>query len=122
MGMSDLYGAADRAESVATIGSALAAGITLLDTGDFHGMGPSKLLLADALQRRPREVYQLSVTFSVRRAPDGQVVGLDARPSASGRTTTANGSRTRSAPQKRRATLARIHRDRIGQRRRRDGE
>ncbi|MCW3022432.1 MAG: aldo/keto reductase, partial [Conexibacter sp.] len=37
MGMSDLYGPADRAESIATIRAALDAGITLLDTGDFYG-------------------------------------------------------------------------------------
>jgi len=35
MGMSDLYGPADRAESLATIHAALDAGVTLLDTGDF---------------------------------------------------------------------------------------
>jgi aryl-alcohol dehydrogenase-like predicted oxidoreductase len=38
MGMSDLYGPADEAESVATIHAALDAGITLLDSGDLrHG-------------------------------------------------------------------------------------
>ena len=39
MGMSDMYGPSDRAESIATIHAALDAGITLLDTGDFYGMG-----------------------------------------------------------------------------------
>jgi aryl-alcohol dehydrogenase-like predicted oxidoreductase len=39
MGMSDLYGPADRVESIATIHAALEAGITLLDTGDWYGMG-----------------------------------------------------------------------------------
>ena len=39
MGMSGMYGPADRAESIATIHAALDAGITLLDTGDFYGMG-----------------------------------------------------------------------------------
>ncbi len=39
MGMSDLYWAADRNESIATIHEALEKGITLFDTGDFYG-GP----------------------------------------------------------------------------------
>ena len=39
MGMSDLYGKADRAESVATIRAALDAGINVIDTGDFYGSG-----------------------------------------------------------------------------------
>ncbi len=39
MGMSGMYGPADRAESIATIHAALEAGVTLLDTGDFYGMG-----------------------------------------------------------------------------------
>ena len=39
MGMSGIYGPADDAESTATIHAAIDAGITLLDTGDFYGMG-----------------------------------------------------------------------------------
>ena len=55
MGMSDLYGPADRAESIATIHAALDAGVTLLDTGDFYGMGHNELLIREALQGpRPR--------------------------------------------------------------------
>jgi hypothetical protein len=46
MEMSDGCGPADRAESIATIHAALDAGITLLDTGDFYGMGHNELLLA----------------------------------------------------------------------------
>jgi aryl-alcohol dehydrogenase-like predicted oxidoreductase len=50
MGMSGMYGPADRAESLATIHAALDAGITLLDTGDFYGMGHNELLIAEALR------------------------------------------------------------------------
>ena len=53
MGMSDLYGPADEAESIATIHAALDAGVTLLDTGDFYGMGHNELLIAHALEGRP---------------------------------------------------------------------
>ncbi len=55
MGMSDVYGPADREESIATIHAALDAGITLLDTGDFYGMGHNELLLHEALAGRRRE-------------------------------------------------------------------
>src|ERR1700760_4495168 len=80
MGMSGVYGAADRDESIATIRAALDAGVTLLDTGDFYGMGHNELLLADALRGRPREDYLLSVKFGAQRGPDGPPIGFDARP------------------------------------------
>jgi aryl-alcohol dehydrogenase-like predicted oxidoreductase len=57
MGMSDLYGPADEAESLATIHAALDAGITLLDTGDFYGMGHNELLLREALRGRSGDRY-----------------------------------------------------------------
>lgn len=50
MGMSALYGDADRAESVATIHAALDAGVTLLDTGDFYAMGHNEMLIGEALR------------------------------------------------------------------------
>jgi aryl-alcohol dehydrogenase-like predicted oxidoreductase len=83
MGMSGMYGPADRAESIATIHAALAAGIDLLDTGDFYGMGHNELLIAEALWRcLPREDYLLSVKFGAQRGPDGAWLGYDASPSA----------------------------------------
>ena len=45
MGMSDFYGTTDRSEAIATIHAAIDADITLLDTGDFYGMGHNELLL-----------------------------------------------------------------------------
>lgn len=82
MGMSDLYGPADRAESLATIHAALDAGITLLDTGDFYGMGHNEMLLGEALRGRDREQVQLSVKFGALRDVDGAFLGYDARPQA----------------------------------------
>ena len=82
MGMSGAYGPSDRAESVATIHAALDAGVTLLDTGDFYGMGHNELLIAEALKGRPRDGYQLSVKFGALRGPDGSWLGLDGRPEA----------------------------------------
>ncbi|GAA3796389.1 aldo/keto reductase [Sphaerisporangium flaviroseum] len=82
MGMSDLYGAADEAESIATVHAALDAGITLLDTGDFYGMGHNELLLRDALAGKPREQAVISVKFGALRDPDGGWAGNDGRPRA----------------------------------------
>jgi aryl-alcohol dehydrogenase-like predicted oxidoreductase len=82
MGMSGAYGVADRAESIATVRAALDAGITLLDTGDFYGMGHNEMLLAEALQGISRDAYQLSVKFGGQVAPDGTFVGFDGRPAA----------------------------------------
>jgi hypothetical protein len=82
MGMSALYGAADEAESVATIQAALDAGVTLLDTGDYYGAGHNELLIRDALRGRDREDAVLSVKFGVLRSPSGEILGLDGRPAA----------------------------------------
>ena len=82
MGMSDLYGPADDRESIATIHAALDAGITLLDTGDFYGMGHNELLIRDALRGRDRDQAQISVKFGAQRGPDGAWLGYDARPAA----------------------------------------
>jgi aryl-alcohol dehydrogenase-like predicted oxidoreductase len=82
MGMSDFYGPTDRTESIATIHAALDAGITLLDTGDFYGMGHNELLLHEALAGRKREDVFIAVKFGGLRAPDRSFLGFDARPAA----------------------------------------
>jgi pyridoxine 4-dehydrogenase len=82
MGMSDLYGPADRKESIATIRAALDAGMTLIDTGDFYGVGHNELLISEALAGRDRSKVQLSVKFGAMRGPDGSWVGIDGRPQA----------------------------------------
>src|SRR5690349_1014248 len=82
MGMSDLYGPADRDEGIATIRKAVEAGITLLDTGDFYGMGHNELLIRDALREHDRDGLVISVKFGAQRDPAGQWLGYDARPQA----------------------------------------
>ena len=82
MGMSDLYGPADRSESIATVRAALDAGITLLDTGDFYGMGSNELLLNEALRGRARDQLVVSVKFGALRSPEGGWSGIDGRPAA----------------------------------------
>jgi aryl-alcohol dehydrogenase-like predicted oxidoreductase len=82
MGMSDLYGPADDAESIATIHAALDAGITLLDTGDYYGMGHNELLIRDALKGRDRTRVVISVKCGALRDPKGNWLGVDGRPVA----------------------------------------
>ncbi|MBO1906062.1 aldo/keto reductase [Microvirga sp. 3-52] len=82
MGMSGMYGPADRPESIATLHAALEAGITLLDTGDFYGMGHNEMLIGEALQSRDRDRAVISVKFGAMRDPAGAWLGYDARPQA----------------------------------------
>jgi aryl-alcohol dehydrogenase-like predicted oxidoreductase len=81
MGMSGAYGERDDDESVATIRAATESGITLLDTGDFYGMGHNEMLIRRALDGFDRAL-QLSVKFGVLRGPDGSWGGIDTRPEA----------------------------------------
>lgn len=81
MGMSGIYGEADEAESIATIHAAVDAGVNLIDTGDFYGMGQNEMLIGTALKFQ-REDVLLSVKFGAQRGPDGRWLGYDARPAA----------------------------------------
>lgn len=82
MGMSDFYGPADRSESLSTIAMAIERGVTLLDTGDFYGMGHNEMLIGEALKAHRREDVTLSVKFGALRDPNGGWSGYDARPEA----------------------------------------
>ncbi|GAB2931048.1 aldo/keto reductase [Streptomyces mayteni] len=85
MGMSPIYGHADRDESIATVHAALDAGVTLLDTGDFYGMGHNEMLIGEALRSAPaaaRERALTSVKFGALRTVDGGFSGVDGRPAA----------------------------------------
>jgi aryl-alcohol dehydrogenase-like predicted oxidoreductase len=81
MGMSGMYGASDDAEGIRTIHRAIERGVTLLDTGDFYGMGHNEMLIGRAIQGR-RERVQVSVKFGAQRGPDGSWIGVDNRPVA----------------------------------------
>ena len=81
MGMSGMYGATDDAESVRTIQAAIDRGVTLIDTGDFYGMGHNELIIGRAIAGR-RDKILLSVKFGAMRGPDGSWQGLDTRPAA----------------------------------------
>lgn len=81
MGMTDFYAGGDVQQGVSIVQRALDAGVTLLDTGDFYGMGSNERLLQRALdtpERRERAFVQ--VKFGANRGPDGQFLGFDLRP------------------------------------------
>ncbi|MBO9557144.1 MAG: aldo/keto reductase [Caulobacter sp.] len=82
MGMSGMYGPSDRAESLATFDAALEAGVTLIDTGDFYGMGHNEMLIGEALRGGKRDKAVLSVKFGAQRDPAAGWIGFDARPAA----------------------------------------
>jgi aryl-alcohol dehydrogenase-like predicted oxidoreductase len=83
MGMSPgTYGVSDEAESVATLRAAVEAGVTLIDTGDFYGMGHNEMLIRRALDGVPRRDLVYSVKFGAMRGPDGAWGGNDCRPQA----------------------------------------
>jgi aryl-alcohol dehydrogenase-like predicted oxidoreductase len=82
MGMSGMYGPADRKECLATLQAAVEAGITLIDTGDFYGMGHNEMLIGEALRRISRDRLILSVKFGALRDIAGGWYGMDTRPGA----------------------------------------
>ncbi|MGA3308880.1 MAG: aldo/keto reductase [Xanthobacteraceae bacterium] len=83
MGMSPgIYGPADDTESIATIHAAMAAGVTLIDTGDFYGMGHNEMLIRRALEGTPRSRVVISVKFGALRDPAWGWGGNDGRPQA----------------------------------------
>jgi aryl-alcohol dehydrogenase-like predicted oxidoreductase len=83
MGMSPgVYGPADEAESIATIRAAVEAGVTMIDTGDFYGMGHNEMLIRRALEGTPRDRVVISVKFGALRDPAGMFNGVDGRPAA----------------------------------------
>jgi aryl-alcohol dehydrogenase-like predicted oxidoreductase len=83
MGMSPgVYGPADEAESIATIRAAVDAGVSLIDTGDFYGMGHNEMLIRRALDGTPRDRVVISVKFGALRDPAGAFNGVDCRPAA----------------------------------------
>ena len=79
MGMSDFYGPAEDARSVAVIHRALDLGVNFFDTADMYGVGANEKLVGRALaDRRDRAV--IATKFGNVRAPDGTVLGVNGRP------------------------------------------
>jgi pyridoxine 4-dehydrogenase len=80
--ISGSYGHTDRNEAITLIHAALDAGITLIDVGDFYGMGAGELMIGGALRGRRREDAIVSVKFGALRDPSGRWLGHDLSPKA----------------------------------------
>ena len=76
MGMSDFYGPADEAESIATIHEAIDRGVTLLNTGDFYGMGHNEMLDPPRHRGAPRPRLPARSSSGHCATPDGRFIGL----------------------------------------------
>src|ERR1700685_4035600 len=75
MGMSGGYGPADEKECIATIHAALEAGITMIDIGDFYGMGQNEMLIREALKCGKRERAFIAVKYGSMRGADLRILG-----------------------------------------------
>ena len=75
MGMSEFYGDADEAESLATIHRALDLGVTFLDTADIYGPFTNEVLVGRAVKDRRDEVT-LATKFGIVRSPSGERLGI----------------------------------------------
>ncbi len=79
MGMSEFYGPADEAQSIATIHRALDLGLNFLDTADMYGAGHNEELVGRAIRGRRSQVV-LATKFGNVRGPDRSFAGVNGRP------------------------------------------
>lgn len=82
MGMSQSYGAADEAESIATLHRAIELGCTFLDTAEVYGPYANEDLLGRALQgRRDQVVIATKFGFRIEQtATGGKMAGANSKP------------------------------------------
>ena len=74
MGMSQSYGPADEAESIATLHRAIDLGCTFLDTAEVYGAHGNEALLGRALKGR-RDAVTLATKFGFNLGPNGERLG-----------------------------------------------
>jgi aryl-alcohol dehydrogenase-like predicted oxidoreductase len=77
--MSEFYGHADEAESIATIHRAIELGVTLLDTSDAHGHGANERLVGRAISGRRADVV-IATKFGLVHGDDPHARAINGRP------------------------------------------
>jgi aryl-alcohol dehydrogenase-like predicted oxidoreductase len=79
MGMSEFYGTADEAESLATIDRALELGVTMLDTADVYGPHTNEVLVGRAVKNR-RDRVVIATKFGIVRTADPSYRAVNGKP------------------------------------------
>jgi aryl-alcohol dehydrogenase-like predicted oxidoreductase len=79
MGMSNVYGAADEKESIATIHRAIELGVTFIDTADVYGGGHNEELVGRALKGK-RDKVVLATKFGNQFDKSGQWLPVKGKP------------------------------------------
>jgi aryl-alcohol dehydrogenase-like predicted oxidoreductase len=79
MGMSDFYGPADEARSIAVLHRALDLGVNFLDTADIYGVGANETLVGRALKGKLDRAV-IATKFGIVRETDGSFLGVSGRP------------------------------------------
>lgn len=80
MGMSEFYGAADEAESIATINRAAEIGVNFLDTADMYGPYKNEELIGKAIKGR-RDEFIIATKFGIVRDPvNPSIRGINGKP------------------------------------------
>jgi aryl-alcohol dehydrogenase-like predicted oxidoreductase len=79
MGMSEFYGSAQEAESIATLHRAMEFGVNFFDTADIYGPWTNEMLVGKAIADR-RDKVVLATKFGVMRNEKGEFLGINGQP------------------------------------------